>query len=157
MAATSLTARARHFQPMESAECLLRRKWVPSRNQSHVRTVSCPADGIKIAASSPIPKRRERELLEGLRPKRCRIFFNKVSSLGSVRRNVPSRHHSDVQPSESRASIAPESRVKRGMPCCRRILPATERDLYRRTGWTGLHNLFFGQQNTGLTSTTYKI
>ena len=58
MAATSLTARARHFQPTTSGGCLPRRKCEPSRNQSHVRIVSWPGDGVHSAASSPKAKGR---------------------------------------------------------------------------------------------------
>jgi len=60
IAATSLSALARHFQPTESGGCLSRKKCVPSRNQSHVRTVSCPNFGRNSAASSPIPNATER-------------------------------------------------------------------------------------------------
>lgn len=55
----SLTARARHFQPMESGGCFCLRKWVPSRNQSQVRMSSCRDFGRKRAASSPIPRESE--------------------------------------------------------------------------------------------------
>ena len=71
IAATSLTARARHFQPTESAGCLSRRKCVPSRNQSHVKTTSRPRAGRNNAASSPIPsdnKRTSDRLMEASNP-----------------------------------------------------------------------------------------
>src|ERR1700759_1342309 len=54
IAAMSLTARARHFQPTESAGCLFRKKWVPSSDQWKERMVSCPGGGRKSAASSPM-------------------------------------------------------------------------------------------------------
>src|SRR5690242_7348200 len=56
MAATSLSALARHFHPTESGGCLSRKKCVPSRNQSQVRISSWPGFGRRSAASSPIPR-----------------------------------------------------------------------------------------------------
>ena len=61
IAAMSLTARARHFQPRESGGCSSWRKWVPSRNQSQVRIISWLARGRKSAASSPMPRRTSGE------------------------------------------------------------------------------------------------
>src|SRR5208283_2076022 len=56
IAAMSLTARARLFQPTASGGCLSRRKCVPSTDQAHVRISCCPARGLNSAASSPIPR-----------------------------------------------------------------------------------------------------
>jgi len=56
MAATSLSALARHFHPTESGGCFSRKKCVPSRDQSQVRISSWPGFGRRTAASSPIPR-----------------------------------------------------------------------------------------------------
>src|SRR5258708_11685625 len=63
IAAISLAARARHFQPTLSGGCFSRRKCEPSRNQSLVRMLANPGFGFQRAASSPIPKRSPRPLL----------------------------------------------------------------------------------------------
>src|SRR5207245_7957737 len=65
IAAISLIARARHFQPTASGGCFSRKKCVPSRNQSHVRIVSWPGLGRKSAASSPIPRATDCRVLQG--------------------------------------------------------------------------------------------
>ena len=54
IAATSLAARIRHFQPTASAGCQSLQKCGPSRNQSVVKTVSNPVFGLQMAASSPM-------------------------------------------------------------------------------------------------------
>jgi len=59
IAVTSLDARTRLFHPIDSGGCLFRRKCVPSRNQSQVNIVSCPARGRHTAASSPIATCRD--------------------------------------------------------------------------------------------------
>jgi hypothetical protein len=55
MAAMSLIALARHFQPTAAAGCLSRKKCVPSKNQSHVNIVKKPGREANSAASSPMP------------------------------------------------------------------------------------------------------
>src|SRR6266850_5368832 len=86
IAATSLTALARHFQPTASGGGFSRKKCVPSRNQSQVRTISWPGFGRKSAASSPIPRETD-----GPAPRphvdreRSRIFLRIESSLWSFR------------------------------------------------------------------------
>ena len=62
IAAISLAARARHFQPTLSGGCFSRRKCELSRNQSLVRMLANPGFGFQRAASSPIPKRSPRPL-----------------------------------------------------------------------------------------------
>ena len=57
IAAISLAALARHFQPTLSAGCFSRRKCEPSRNQSLVRISANPDLCFHNAASSPIPTR----------------------------------------------------------------------------------------------------
>src|SRR5712692_7779303 len=82
IAATSLTALARHFQPTASGGCISRKKCVPSRNQSHVRIISCPGFGLKSAASSPIPLARIRSSFFASGPAACAIFFRREFSSG---------------------------------------------------------------------------
>ncbi len=74
IAATSLTARARHFHPTASAGCFPRRKCDPSRNQSQVSTTSRPRVGTQSAASSPIPNASE--LPPRRRPFRKALIFS---------------------------------------------------------------------------------
>ena len=80
IAAMSLAARARHFQPTASAGCNSRRKCVPSKNQSHVRIVSYPFRAANRAASSPIPSRSRLSLLPPPRAKARAILRSRLSS-----------------------------------------------------------------------------
>jgi hypothetical protein len=56
------------------------RKWVPSKNQSHVKIVSQPTLGVKSAASSPIPSMSPSRFPARFRAGPRTIRFNKECS-----------------------------------------------------------------------------
>src|SRR5229473_3617310 len=85
IAATSLTARARHFQPTASGGCFFLRKCVPSRNQSQVRTFSCLRFGRKSDASSPIPSATDLPVFQDADRKLSEIFLRIEPSFWRLR------------------------------------------------------------------------
>src|SRR3954453_13630450 len=83
MAARSDRLRAKALWPTSAARCVSRRKCVPSRTKSVVKTRSCFGLGRRIAQSSPIP--RIRPLLDSVRRASFRIrSTTAVSRMGEV-------------------------------------------------------------------------
>jgi len=134
IAATSLTARARHFHPTASAGCLFRRKCVPSRNQSQVRIVSYSLLAIKRAASSPGPRRTPWSDPWRRRPAICRIRRSKADSPRPVR-SAEARVMALIFRGEYSSRLAlPEPQVAYGGTAARCSLASILENLSFRTG-----------------------
>ncbi len=123
IAATSLIARARHFQPTASGGCFSRKKWVPSRNQSQVRIVSCSRFGRKSDASSPIPSATDCPALQDAERKLSAIFLRIESSFWRFRgmslrgdSHLPS--NDSIACAASAVSCAPDGGTDVGAPRC---------------------------------------
>ena len=123
IAATSLTARARHFQPTASGGCFSRKKWVPSRNQSQVRIVYCSPFGRKSDASSPIPRATDCPAFQDAERKRSAIFLRIKSSFWRFRgmrfrgdSNLPSQD--SIACAASAVSCASDRGTDVGAPQC---------------------------------------
>src|SRR5882762_436816 len=143
IAATSLTALARHFQPTASGGCFSRKKCVPSRNQSQVRTISCPGFGRESAASSPIPRATDCPAPWPCDDREVSAIFRRIESSFWSFRGIGSCRDANL--------IAGDSIVPDGTPVFCNTSGPTMRSPCTFGQGTGLHSLTFEALNTGLT------